>query len=32
MITRLFSWIRRRFTKGNKTAIDGFKDNPYLIL
>jgi hypothetical protein len=31
MITRLFSWIRRRFTKGNKKLTDGFNDNPYLI-
>lgn len=31
MLTRFFSWIRRRFTKGNKKINDGFKDNPYLI-
>gem|GEM_PF-5780005 len=32
MITRFFSWIKRRFTKDNKKAIDGFNDNPFLIL
>jgi hypothetical protein len=31
MLTRFFSWIRRRFTKGNKKINDGFNDNPYLI-
>jgi len=32
MITRFFSWIKRRFTKDNKKGKDGFSDNPYLIL
>jgi len=32
MLTRIFSWIKRRFTKENKKLSDGFSDNPFLIL
>jgi hypothetical protein len=32
MLSRFFSWIRRRFSKGNKKGHDGFSDNPFLIL
>lgn len=32
MITKFFSWFKRRFKRGNKTGADGLHDNPFLIL
>jgi hypothetical protein len=32
MLVKFITWIKRRFSKGNKKITDGFSDNPYLIL